>query len=69
MQVVSLSCISLASEWNALCLLLVVGRENSYRRTGFNCVVKSLRFRILNTYCVFNNCVIAYTYCVTHIAF
>ena len=31
-----------------------------YRRTGFNCVVKSLRFCVLNAYCVFNNCVIAY---------
>ena len=29
-----------------------------YRRTGFNYVVKSLRFRVLNAYCVFNNCVL-----------
>ena len=36
----------------------------------FNCVVKSLCFRVLNAYCVFNNCVIAYyayAYCVTQL--
>ena len=31
-----------------------------YRRTGFNCVAKSLRFRVLNAYCVFNNCVLIF---------
>ena len=33
-------------------------------RLGFDCVVKTLRFRILKANCVFNNCIIVYTYCV-----
>ena len=37
-------------------------QENLYRRTGFNCVVKSLHFHVLNAYCIFNNCVYAYAY-------
>ena len=36
--------------------------QTIYHRTGFNCVVKSFRFRVLKVNYVFNNCVIAYAY-------
>ena len=37
--------------------------ESLYHRTGFNCVVKSLRFRVSNA---FYNCVIECAYCLMH---